>query len=71
MRTENGARVGLAGPGQWATVNREWKQGDSVEIAIPMRFRFWSTTTPRTNCRFSAAKSCSTTLMATKLCCGG
>jgi hypothetical protein len=26
-------------PGQWATVSREWRQGDSVEIAIPMRFR--------------------------------
>jgi uncharacterized protein len=26
-------------PGQWATVEREWKQGDSVEVAVPMRFR--------------------------------
>jgi uncharacterized protein len=26
-------------PGQWATVSREWRPGDSVEIAIPMRFR--------------------------------
>ena len=26
-------------PGQWATVSREWKPGDSVEIAIPLRFR--------------------------------
>jgi DUF1680 family protein len=26
-------------PGQWATVERQWKHGDSVEIAIPMRFR--------------------------------
>jgi DUF1680 family protein len=28
-----------ASPGQWATVSREWKPGDTVEIAIPMRFR--------------------------------
>jgi uncharacterized protein len=26
-------------PGQWATVNREWRPGDTVEIAIPMHFR--------------------------------
>jgi hypothetical protein len=26
-------------PGQWATVNREWRPGDGVEIAIPLRFR--------------------------------
>jgi len=26
-------------PSQWATVERQWKHGDSVEIAIPMRFR--------------------------------
>jgi DUF1680 family protein len=26
-------------PGQWAAVSREWQPGDSVEIAIPLRFR--------------------------------
>jgi DUF1680 family protein len=26
-------------PGQWATVHREWRPGDTVEVAIPMRFR--------------------------------
>jgi DUF1680 family protein len=26
-------------PGQWATVSREWRTGDTVEIAIPLRFR--------------------------------
>jgi uncharacterized protein len=26
-------------PGQWASVTREWQPGDSVEIAIPLRFR--------------------------------
>ena len=25
--------------GQWATVNREWKSSDSVEVKIPLRFR--------------------------------
>jgi DUF1680 family protein len=25
-------------PGQWATLTREWKSGDSVETAIPLRF---------------------------------
>lgn len=28
-----------AKPGQWATLNRQWQTGDTVEIAIPMRFR--------------------------------
>jgi DUF1680 family protein len=26
-------------PGQWATIHREWRPGDTVEVAIPMRFR--------------------------------
>src|SRR5215471_10479792 len=26
-------------PGEWATVSREWKPGDTVEITIPLRFR--------------------------------
>jgi DUF1680 family protein len=26
-------------PGQWATLSREWKPGDTVEVAIPLRFR--------------------------------
>ena len=26
-------------PGQWATVSREWKPGDTVEVAIPLHFR--------------------------------
>jgi uncharacterized protein len=26
-------------PGQWAAVSREWRSGDTVEIAIPLRFR--------------------------------
>lgn len=26
-------------PGQWATISREWKRGDTVEIAIPLHFR--------------------------------
>ncbi len=26
-------------PGQWATINREWRPGDTVEIAISLRFR--------------------------------
>jgi uncharacterized protein len=26
-------------PGQWATISREWKSGDSVEITIPLHFR--------------------------------
>jgi DUF1680 family protein len=26
-------------PGQWATVSREWKPGDSVEIRTPLHFR--------------------------------
>jgi DUF1680 family protein len=26
-------------PGTWATVNREWRSGDQVEAAIPLRFR--------------------------------
>jgi hypothetical protein len=26
-------------PGQWAAVTREWRPGDEVEIAIPLRFR--------------------------------
>jgi DUF1680 family protein len=26
-------------PGQWATVSREWKSGDTVEIKIPLHFR--------------------------------
>jgi DUF1680 family protein len=28
-----------AKPGEWATLNREWKSGDTVEIAIPLHFR--------------------------------
>jgi DUF1680 family protein len=26
-------------PGQWASVSREWKSGDTVEVSIPLRFR--------------------------------
>jgi DUF1680 family protein len=26
-------------PGKWATINREWKSSDHVEVAIPLRFR--------------------------------
>jgi hypothetical protein len=26
-------------PGQWATISREWKPGDTVEITIPLHFR--------------------------------
>jgi uncharacterized protein len=26
-------------PGQWATISREWKSGDTVGITIPLRFR--------------------------------
>lgn len=26
-------------PGQWATISREWNPNDTVEIAIPLRFR--------------------------------
>ena len=26
-------------PGQWSTISREWKQGDTVEVTIPLRFR--------------------------------
>jgi DUF1680 family protein len=26
-------------PGEWATISREWKTGDSVEVKIPLRFR--------------------------------
>jgi uncharacterized protein len=26
-------------PGQWATVTREWKSGDTVEVRIPLHFR--------------------------------
>ena len=26
-------------PAQWATVSREWKSGDMVEITIPLHFR--------------------------------
>lgn len=26
-------------PGQWATINREWNSGDTVDIAIPLHFR--------------------------------
>jgi len=26
-------------PGQWATVSREWKSGDSLEVTIPLHFR--------------------------------
>jgi len=27
-------------PGQWATIDREWKSGDAVEIRIPLRLRY-------------------------------
>jgi DUF1680 family protein len=26
-------------PGQWATLSREWKSGDTVEVTIPLHFR--------------------------------
>jgi hypothetical protein len=38
--TVNGqAQVADIKPGQWATVTREWKRGDTVEITIPLHFR--------------------------------
>ena len=33
------ARVSVT-PGAWATIDRPWNSGDSVEIRIPMRFRY-------------------------------
>ena len=36
----NGADAGVAcKPGEWAAVKRTWKEGDRVEIRIPLRFR--------------------------------
>jgi hypothetical protein len=39
--TVNGAAANVAcKPGSWATVSRAWKQGDKVEVRIPLRFRW-------------------------------
>ncbi len=36
----NGTRqTGLAGPGQFAAVRREWKTGDRVELEVPLKMR--------------------------------
>ncbi len=36
----NGARqAGLAKPGEFAAVHREWKNGDRVELELPLRMR--------------------------------
>jgi uncharacterized protein len=36
----NGARQkGLAVPGQFATIRREWKTGDSIELELPLKLR--------------------------------
>jgi DUF1680 family protein len=38
--TVNGqAQSAAIQPGRWATIQREWKPGDSVEVAIPLHFR--------------------------------
>ncbi len=36
----NGAAIDVAAKsGEWATIKREWKDGDKLEMKIPMRFR--------------------------------
>jgi DUF1680 family protein len=36
----NGAPVEAAAqPGQWASIKRQWQEGDRLELAIPLRFR--------------------------------
>jgi hypothetical protein len=37
----NGSAAGVAcTPGTWATISRPWKTGDTVEVRIPLRFRW-------------------------------
>ena len=39
IRVNGRAHPEAGKPGQWATITREWRNGDAVEIAIPLRFR--------------------------------
>jgi hypothetical protein len=36
----NGAAVDVAArPGDWASISREWREGDRIDLTIPLRFR--------------------------------
>jgi DUF1680 family protein len=39
VKVNGQAQTGDIKPGQWATVSREWKTGDTVEVTIPLHFR--------------------------------
>ena len=39
MRVNGQAQAADVKPGQWATVHREWRTGDTVEVKIPLHFR--------------------------------
>jgi DUF1680 family protein len=39
LRVNGQLQTAAAKPGQWAAIQREWKPGDTVEVAIPLRFR--------------------------------
>lgn len=39
VRVNGEAVPGPAAPGTWATLEREWRGGDRVELTIPLRFR--------------------------------
>ena len=39
VRVNGQAYSAAAKPGEWAAVSREWKPGDTVEVAIPLHFR--------------------------------
>jgi DUF1680 family protein len=39
IRVNGQSQTAAVKPGEWAAITREWKSGDTVEIAIPLRFR--------------------------------
>jgi hypothetical protein len=39
VRVNGRAADAAARPGAWATLEREWQSGDSVEVTLPLRFR--------------------------------